>query len=457
MIRLRPYQEEAAHFLSTHPRAILADMVGLGKTYPTISAAYYGGSERSRLIVCPPYLMLQWREAIRAYVGSQEPVLLLNRSDPPIEPWTWVKWVIVGYHTLMNAGIAKHPELLQKQWNVVIFDEAHRLRGRNNQWTKTAFKLKAENLWMLTGTPVVHDPGDLWPLLKLCDPKEFRSYWKFVQQWCMLNQTPWTTEIGPVKSSLERDFHAMLDQYMLRRRIEDHLPELPPQIDHEVIVKLPPAIQAAHDKAKKEWRIEHPDLDDPVIATNGAALLTKLRQLTSGALPLREGGKAPKENPKRDAVLGILEDHPNEPAIVFTWYVDTAKLLWEAITNAGRHAYLITGSASPVARAQVIEHWKALETGVIVATISALQEGANLQNAHSVIFAEHDYLPASIEQATARVRRFGQQYPVNVYHITADKTVDRAVWKTFHRRDASLKRALADLYDEDLVTEDVAA
>ena len=450
MIQLRSYQKEAVEFFQKHPRAILADEPGLGKTFPVIDAALQASPcDAPVLFVVPSYLMAQWRNAILDY-NPNVLITVLQRADAPVPP-DYNGYVICSYHTLMNAGVAKHPELLKIKWAAVVLDEAHRLRGRKSQWTKNIAKLKANNVWMLTGTPIVNNPGDLWPLLRLCDPKTFSSYWKFVSTWCETQQTPFATEIVGLRPGIEKSFHAMLDNYLLRRSIEDHLPEIPEQIERTITVKLSPLLQKAHDRAKRDWFIDHPNLDDPIVATSGGALVTKLRQLTAGWLiPLDEESDEDEPNsPKLDACVEYIQDHPTEQIVVFAYFRATARALHRRLCDAGRSVFLATGAQSPGLRAETVETWKSAPNAVIVATISALQEGANLQNAHTVCFVEHSYLPSDMEQCVARLRRFGQTYPVNVVHFVAEKTVDEAVVRVARKREKNILRALLrDLQDE---------
>jgi DNA modification methylase len=102
---------------------------------------------------------------------------------------------------------------------------------------------------------------------------------------------------------------------------------------------------------------------------------------------------------------------------------------------------------TPGNREVLIDEWKASDDGVIVATMGSMQEGVNLQKASNIIFAEHHYLPGTIEQAIARCRRYGQTEPVNVYHVMARGTVDDTVWRVMRGRHSNVTKALLeDLY-----------
>lgn len=460
-IQLRDYQIRARDFFLKQ-NGILADEPGLGKTFPAIASGQLASPDKRKLVIAPAYLLIQWEDAIRDYLGQDAPVLRLKAADPPVDP-EFTGWVVTSYHTIESAHInppkraakegeaprrprvAKHPELLTLPWGVVIADEAHRFRGRNSNWTKNSQKLRADHVWELTGTPFVNNPGDVWPLLRLIDPKNHRSYWRFVDTWCVLERTPWATEIHGVKPGLEAQFHEMLDQYMLRRRIEDELPELPPAIPHMVPVELPPALKKAHDAAKKTWMIEHPDWEegDSIAAGSGGALVIQLRKLTAGVLRFEETDQV-VGNPKIDTVKEILTDHPDQSVVIYAYYRDTAQAVANALAKAGWRVYVAHGGVDAETRAWRIENFKRDPAGVLVATMSSMQEGVNIQQARYVVFIEHDYLPSTLTQAIARVRRSGQTHPVNVYHVYAKGTVDESVWRVMHGRHVHVQRALLE-------------
>ena len=455
MITLWDYQKQAKAFLLDNPRSILADEPGMGKTFPAISAGNFVAPNSRKLVIAPPYLLDQWVQAITQY-DSTAISQIVTRSSPTISE-DYCGWIIVNYHMFMDGGITKHPELINYHWSVVIADESHRLRGRKSQWTKNVLKLSSDYFWMLTGTPIVNNPGDLFPLLRIIDKKTFTSYWRFVGTWCETEQNPWTTVIKGVNPDLEVAFSDMLEPYMLRRTYQTAIDEeytrtgnvplwtdLPIETPH--VFTMPSAMKKAHDTARKEWFIEHPDLNDPVAITSGGALVAKLRQLTAGFV-VEDGAIVGtiKDNPKLSILSEYLADHENEPTIVFCWFRDTCSLTSNHLKGTtNRPVFEIRGGISQADRNTRVEEWKKSSNGIIVATLASLTEGVNLQHSSFLIFLEHDYLPSTIQQAIARVRRAGQTKRVRVVNIMADKSIDTAVYRTLSTRDRNIRRALLE-------------
>jgi len=457
-ITLRSYQEVGVDWLRAHPRGILGDDVGLGKSFTALGAI---SETVPTMIICPAYLQWQWiDENLVPFYGEwiREHCVIVTGEVPTraklLAPGKL--FYITGYHTFMDRMLVKlRKELLLRKWEQVILDEAHLLRGHGSQWTKNMWKMHFGTVEMLTGTPIVNNPGDLYPLLRLCDPKKFTSYWQFVEAWCVMSQTPWAIEVGPVRTELLPAWHKLLDQYMLRRMLRDYLPEIPKEIQHIIPVVLTPQQQRAHDRAKKTWIIDHPDARSAVPAKSGGALVTKLRQLTSGFVTHEDGTiEHFGTSPKIDVTINLIKDKPDEYNwIVFTWFRESAELVRKAVLDStlgkDRDVYILHGDHAAEERAARVSKWKEKPNSILIATQASLQAGANLQNCWNVIFYEDDYLPATRIQALGRLVRSGQEERVQEYHIQARKTVDGSVWRTQQRRDSNnLKALIADLYSD---------
>ena len=241
MITLAPYQVEARDWLLANRKAILGDAPGVGKIYPAIEAAL--ASPGPRLFVVPAYLMGQWEQYIRDIDELQSTVAVVGTPKQKRKALlaTYDNYIVT--YGLLSAvshrnrlATHRYPDLI-RDWPTVVCDEAHRFRGRNSKCTKVATKLavRAHRWWMLTGTPIYNNAGDMWTLLRMCDPK-YSSYWRFVKKHCNLTVNPWTTLVGDV---IDPDaFNAEVSDYMLRRTTEDVGLALPPARYYDVRVSL---------------------------------------------------------------------------------------------------------------------------------------------------------------------------------------------------------------------------
>jgi len=413
-VHLDEHQIKGAARLARTHRNVLAWDMGTGKTYAALAACV-----KPVLVVCPAYLVWNWVDEIGAMYPDwnvlvpqgppKEKLRQMTQTEPALRDVT-----VVSYNVMADA---KYSVLLKQRWGTVVFDEAHRLRGRNSARTKAAYKLQTEHLFALTGTSIVNNPGDLYPLLRLCNPRGFTSYWRFVEQWCTTKQTPWATEIVGVRD--EEAFQDMIAPYVSQLELGDVYPEIPDAVWTKVPTLLTPKEREVHNTAKKTYRFRGEPLSGP------GALVPALRNWTAAS-----------EN-KREALRLLLADHDDERIVVWVWYKESAALVCDHGVAQDRPCYIATGDYPITTRVEAVEKFLMSKNGVLVATIASLGEGFNLQGSNMAVFYELSYLAAENLQCIARQRRRGQQQSVNVYALVAAHSIDDAIYRVAQRRDAT--------------------
>lgn len=454
-LELSDYQQVSRDFLLSRSFAGLWDLPGVGKTAPAIVAARREIDETGLpcLITAPSYLLPNWAYEIERFAPGSR-VELANGSGPIkrksalIHPD--VDFVITGWpnwSAKTKSGGWTYPELHERLWSSVVLDEAHKIRGRNSQCTKHIYELrragstnKTTPLWLLSGTPIVNSPGDLYPVMHLWDSKTYRSYWKFVNDWCVVTETPWKTEVGQLRKGLDEEWQELIGQFSLRRTLKD-VPQLQSleELHRDYYVDMPASVKKTIQQARKEYVIEHEDLEQTEFVSGGGALYSKLRMLSTTPPTVAK--------PKIDFVREFLDFHDG-PLVIYLWYKSSARGVAEALENK-RPTTLITGDVPTDKRAELVDKWKSEPNGVLVATISSLKEGISLVTASNVVFLEHSELPADQEQCVARLKRRGQTSLVQVHHVWARATPDIPIKKALDNRGQGLRRALVSWLQEE--------
>lgn len=496
---LSDYQEVSKNFLlNAEGVAGLFDEPGVGKTAPTIVAAWEKHVETGLpvLITCPAYLVENWAWEISRFAPAGATVSIADGSGPAsrhaalqadtdfvihsyaqwstkivapkpklktepnpedttpeeladIRAWNLDQKRLVSEYRDPDGRVGdyRYSELCSRRWAVLVFDEGHRLRGRNSQGTKHIFELRrarTENvktpIWVLTGTPILNNPGDLFPLLHLWRKSLYRSYWNFVGEYCKVIKTPWSTDVGQLRKGMEDEFQELIGSFALRRTLKDvpSLSDLEHQ-DRDYYVTLPDSVKKMIDKAREEYVLEHDELETSEFVNGGGALYSKLRQLSTNP--------PTAEKPKIAFVRDLLEDRTGH-VVVYCWYKDSAKAVAKGLSNKTRKVTLITGDVSTSQRHDLVEEWKTHEGGILVATISSLKEGINLTCARDIVFLEHSELPADQTQCIARLKRRGQTEMVTVHHVWARSTPDMAIKRHLTERRTGLKQALTSWLKE---------
>ncbi len=266
---LRDYQAEGVTwFLANYVNSrscILADEMGLGKTLQT--AAFCNllvekMHKRGPFLICVPLSTLtHWqreflgwtnlntivyhgsaedRKAIRenefAYLkdrpqnaGGGINSLYLKKCAPSQKPnqAQWMATVVVTTPEMLVAD--DWAELSFVHWQVLVVDEAHRLKNHNSKLAMTMRKeqFKFKHKVLLTGTPIQNDVKEFWTLLNFIDPDNYDDIDDFME------------EYGDMKSKDKIDMlHEQIRPYILRRLKEDVEKSVPPKEETLIEVEL---------------------------------------------------------------------------------------------------------------------------------------------------------------------------------------------------------------------------
>ena len=422
---LPPYQQVGIARLLRAPGVLLADEMGLGKTIQAIAAlrlllqdAVQGRAPEPALIVVPAGLVLQWRRQLRDWAPN---LTLSTCIGPPEDRGRRWRAPAQIYLTSFDAlrGDAALPGPYgpsRRLWQVVVADEAQRIKNAHTAIAATVKALRRRRAWALTGTPLENRPDDAVSILDfvapgLCDPVEMMA-------------------------GLRRALSAV----QLRRRRADVLPDLPPKTVFEIAPELLPAQRVAHDIAQREGLVWLRSLGTELRVTHVLELILRLKQICN-ACP-RTGVSA-----KLDDLGRRLREvtASGEKALVFTQFV-APPFGAEAIAHAIKplDPLLLTGHMSAAARDDAVATFAAdPERRVLVASLRAGGLGLNLTAASLVFHFDRWWNPAVEMQAEDRAHRIGQTRPVQVFAYLTPDSIEQRIGEILVE-----KRALfADIID----------
>ncbi|EAQ5857519.1 ATP-dependent helicase [Salmonella enterica] len=190
-VDLNPHQIEAALFAIENPLSkgvVLADEVGLGKTIEAglVLCQYWAERKRKLLIICPASLRRQW---------ASELIEKFNLPSQVLDAKTFSQLQKEGvYNPLNNKSITimsfhyaarLEEKLVAEMWDLVVIDEAHKLRNAHRDSNKMGQALKralyGRKKLLLTATPLQNSLMELYGISALIDehtfgdPKAFRK------------------------------------------------------------------------------------------------------------------------------------------------------------------------------------------------------------------------------------------------------------------------------------------
>jgi SNF2-related domain/Helicase conserved C-terminal domain len=193
-VDLNPHQIEAALFAFRSPLsrgAILADEVGLGKTIEAglIISQLWAERKRRILIILPAALRQQWSQELLEKFFIESLILesknfnqlIKQGSENPFDQTDTI--VLCSYH----FARAKSEDIIKVPWDLVVVDEAHRLRNVYRKDNKIARTLLAaignRPKVLLTATPLQNSLMELYGLVSFIDPHLFGSEDSFRSQY----------------------------------------------------------------------------------------------------------------------------------------------------------------------------------------------------------------------------------------------------------------------------------
>jgi SWI/SNF-related matrix-associated actin-dependent regulator 1 of chromatin subfamily A len=412
---LFPYQISGATWLAKRDRALLADDMGLGKTVQALMAI---PENSGVVVVCPAAVKGVWRNECARWRPDLTPVILSGRKS-----WRWPssgELVIVNYDIL--------PSSTEGARNVVLIaDEAHALKNYKAARTEkfkdlaTAIKKAGGRTWLLTGTPLLGKPFDLWGVLGAASLgwDAYGSWDGFLAAFGMRKEKYGYSDPRPTAKAAEG-----LQRVCLRRRKIDVLPDLPKKTHQDLFVDVESKGEASTEvkaqirKLGYTFEQEWSDADGEIVTQSlPIELISKLRQEIAVA--------------KIPAMFEVIEEfeEAEEPLVVFSAH--RAPIL--DIANRKGWA-VITGDTSPEDRAEIVRIFQAGELKGVGATIAAGGVGLTLTHASNLLMVDLDWTPALNVQAEDRVCRIGQTRPVLIKRLVSDHPVDRSLQKVLVKK-----------------------
>jgi hypothetical protein len=197
-VDLNPHQVDAALFAFRSPLtkgAILADEVGLGKTIEAgiVLAQRWAERRRRILLILPATLRKQWQQEIEEKFFLPTVVLesrnfnQFQRDGHPNPFEQDGRIVACSYH----FASAKSQELRRVNWDLVVIDEAHRLRNVYKPGNKMARNIAdavgSSPKLLLTATPLQNSLMELYGLVSIIDPHVFGDAASFREKFVRTN------------------------------------------------------------------------------------------------------------------------------------------------------------------------------------------------------------------------------------------------------------------------------
>lgn len=466
----RDYQWAGAELIARTGKAMVFDDPGTGKTLTAI----LGTMLRLRLdigpviVVCPNSVMDAWVDAWTRWT-TLKAVAWRGSASRRAKFAGNASVYVVGYGTVRRDAAFKGQDLILNSLgaSAVIVDECHLIKSRDSQQSRAVVRLTktAHTVIAMSGTPISHHAGDLFPTLKALDPAAYTSYERFKDRYLFsVNEGYGGDTVLGLNQTVEPEFrNCILGQY---RRVAkaDVLDQLPPKVYSVRTVEIPAKYRGAYDDLERDMVAHMPDTDAELPAQTVLTQLQALLQLANCACDVEidytteedEYGqmvekmhvhtipKAPSW--KADALLEVLAERPDRQTLVFAPSAGLIRVAEEIVSAAGYRTGLIIGGQSAAARTAVVDAFQAGELDVVLATTGAGGVGLTLTAASTVVFLQRPWSYIEAAQAEDRAHRIGSEIheSIEIVDIVAANTVDARVREVLTGKAGALADLLQD-------------
>jgi SNF2 family DNA or RNA helicase len=417
------------------PSFLLADDMGLGKSMQSLTVFGVHANLRKKkygidsklLVVCPVSLKENWSNEIEIFTRMGHVVVdgtPKKRTDQIMKfmEMEGTKVLIVNYEQV-KAHMAS---LNTCQFDVIIADEAHYLKNPSSQRTQAFMKLRAERFFMLTGTPMMNNPSELWTILNRIQPGGWGTYWEFCQRYCRYGGYENKQILGPKNlNELTQD----LNKIMIRR-LKDEVLDLPKEQYIKRLCGLRPLQQKLYDKALQDLVLLDHNGEEKEIKGDLVKFL-RLKQICGTTATVLEDGT--DESAKLDLAEEDAETitQGGHKIIVFSQFRGVMAAykarLEKRLPNVP--VFEIHGGVPKEKRQGVVNAWSAVQgPAIVVCLIKVAGVGLNMTAARHLQFLDEDFTPGNNQQCVDRARRIGasETQAVQVYrYYVKDSAEDR--------------------------------
>jgi SNF2 family DNA or RNA helicase len=431
-----PYQLEAAARALRHMqgRAILADEVGLGKTIEAclvLSELRLRGLADRVLVLAPAGLVGQWREELERKFALPSVVASAGRWSAPEGEGpapVVVASLAAARRAPLRAAIAERP------WDLVIADEAHRLKSPRSASARLARSLHSRYLLLLTATPVENRMADLFQLVSLVRPGSLGSMSEFRARHGATGDGRPARNVAALRLAM-RDVmvrHRRSElEVMLPRRLAETVCVAPGDgeaaLYHDVSARVraeargAPAARVLALRAVQRLAGSSPEALGPSLGKLG------WDDLACRAAAIQATGKA-------TALLQLLHRHAErgEKVVVFTAYRRTLDGLARLLGEHELRAAVYHGGLARAQKDGAIASFAA-EAPILLST-EAAGEGRNLQFCHVMVNFDLPWNPMQIEQRLGRIHRIGQEHDVLLTNLVARGTVEEQILRVLEAK-----------------------
>ena len=407
----------------------LADDMGLGKTVQALALLAARAELGPALVIAPASVTRNWvAETVRFAPGITPKLLATSADARLLDTMAPGDLLVVSYGLL---GFVEQP-LQRAHFATIVLDEAQAIKNPATKRAKLIFSLVGDLRVATTGTPIENHLGELWSLFRFLNPGLLGSRRAFNEKYA-----------GPIRRDGDErraeQLRRLVRPFVLRRRKEEVLSELPPKTEVDLAVELSDGERALYEALRRQAVEEVESANVQQRRFQVLRQLTRLRQAACHPKLVRPESKLPSAKLELvgQTVRELLDN--GHKALIFSQFVKHLRLVEAWVQTAGLRYCYLDGATPGGKREREVNRFQAGEADVFLISLKAGGTGLNLTAADFVLHLDPWWNPAAEDQASDRAHRIGQERPVTVYRFVSAGTIEEQILR-LHAE----KRDLAD-------------
>lgn len=398
----------------------LADDMGLGKTVQILAflLSYKKLVNKNVLLIVPASLVGNWEKEIKKFSPTIDYYIARKISADELK-------IKNSFLTITTYQVSQSlSTIYEKNWGIVILDEAQAIKNPETKQAKKIKSLKREMSIALTGTPIENNLLNLWSIFDFLNPGLLGSESEFRKEYDIKDAS---------RKNVQR-LVKIINPFILRRMKTDKkiIRDLPEKNDNIIYMELSKKQIILYKKVISE-------LTEMKMSESNQFMQKRI--ILTAILHLKQICNHPSQfigdneykicdSGKFLALKELCEIifEKREKVLVFTQFKEIAEPLNNLLKDIFKiPGYVITGDTPINVRSRYIESFQTGNIPYMILSLKTAGVGLNLTAATNVIHFDRWWNPAVENQATDRTYRIGQSNNVNVYKLITKDTIEEII------------------------------
>ena len=431
-----------------HVRGHYADLsdCGTGKTIATLAVvSKLNKTKKTKALVVAPksIIMSGWVADCEKAFPELTAIPVMGTREEKLKAFEEDANVYVTNYETMNQGF----EIPKGFFDVLICDEAVKLKNPNAQWTKNITQLSKDIKHKIIISGLI-TPNNLMEVYAPFNILEYgilgKSYYQFRTKYFTPNPFSYMNSEWIPKKDSEKKITKKIERLIIRHKKSECL-DLPDKSHMLREVSMSSEQKRDYKKMEKEFYLELAEGD--VMAVNAGAKIQKLQQIASGFIYTEEDGKRVTKrlhNQKFKELKSMLEGELiNEQVIVFCSYQAEIDIFRESYPD---ESYIV-GHQRTSDQEENIRRFKNGDARILFANMQASKYGLTFTNCNNVIYYSLTYSLDDLYQSQERIHRIGQTKNCNYIYLIAKDTIDKKIYRAVTKKQ-SLNDMLYEMIEE---------